>query len=242
MAHTHPVVDADPRYIIDPATRAIKLPEGTAEKVIMQGDHKSERLGFTIPKTIDGHDMSLCNRVEVHFTNYSDTGATVGGVCLAEDLTVSGDNVTCSWLIPDDCTGIGGNLDFSLSFLCTNGDEITYAWGTDEYTGLKVKPKRNYSNTATQNPPDVLEAYKQDIITHVMEELQNSMTGLPDTEGYGDYAVLTILDGEWVATELVDVLSEHLETGDTSVIGAINENNRGIAENRAMIEELQARL
>lgn len=242
MAHTHPVVDADPRYIIDPVTRAIKLPEGTAEKVIMRGDHKSERLGFSIPKTIDGHDMSLCNRVEVHFTNYSGSGATAGGVCLAEDLAVSGDNVTCSWLIPGDCTGIDGNLDFSLSFICTDGMEISYAWGTDEYTGLKVKPKRNHSKTIEQNPPDILEAVKQDIAAQVVEELQNSMGGLPDPAGYDDGTIMVVRDSEWIPTALEEVKSELLETGDPTIIGAINENKRGIEEHQAIIEELQQRL
>ena len=67
MSHIHSVYDGDTHFKIDPVTRQI---ENTSGKVIlMQNDHNSERFTFEIPRTIDGHDMSQCNAVEVHYIN-----------------------------------------------------------------------------------------------------------------------------------------------------------------------------
>lgn len=67
MAHTHPVVDSDSRFVINSTTRAIST---TSDKLeLIQGDHQSERITFEIPKIVEGHDMSLSDRIEVHYIN-----------------------------------------------------------------------------------------------------------------------------------------------------------------------------
>ena len=66
--HEHPVIDADKHYIIDPITRAVT--NATSKKnTLIQNDHNSERFTFEIPKLVDGHDMTLCNSVQIHYIN-----------------------------------------------------------------------------------------------------------------------------------------------------------------------------
>ena len=65
MAHKHSVIDTDKHFVIDPVTREIT---NNSEKLsLMQNDHNSETYTFEIPRNIDGHEMALCNVVEIHY-------------------------------------------------------------------------------------------------------------------------------------------------------------------------------
>ena len=68
MAHLHPVYDTDPHFFVDSTSRVISY--SSKEKLLLvQGDHNCQRYTFEMPRYIDGHDMKLCDRVEVHYTN-----------------------------------------------------------------------------------------------------------------------------------------------------------------------------
>ena len=66
MAHIHSVTDSDKRFTID---ETMKISNVGEVKALRRGDIAAERYGFTMPRYIEGHDMSLCNVVEVHFDN-----------------------------------------------------------------------------------------------------------------------------------------------------------------------------
>lgn len=66
MAHKHSVYDTDPHFAIDPITRAITN-QSTTKTQLMQYDHNSERFTFEIPRLVDGHDMKLCDKIEIHY-------------------------------------------------------------------------------------------------------------------------------------------------------------------------------
>ena len=236
MSHTHNVVDSDPMYVIDPASRAIQLEEGSADKTIMQGDHNSERLTFKLPKVVEGHDMTQCTRVEVHFTNYNtENGTEVGTMVTAADLgEAAGDSemLACSAKIPGDATGISGNLAFSLSFVCSTEDGIEYIWNTDEYDGLVVKPRRSHTKTAAQLVSDVLGQYIQEITDQVKAGVLGEITGLPpvDPDLPEDGSVLAAVFGEWTQYDNANLSCEYLETEDKTIVGAINELKTKIDE------------
>ena len=68
MVHTHPVIDKDNHFIIDPISRSITKTDNK-KRALMQYDHNSERLTFEIERFVEGHDLMLCNKVEVHYSN-----------------------------------------------------------------------------------------------------------------------------------------------------------------------------
>jgi hypothetical protein len=128
MEHKHSVLDKDTLFIIDPKTRAITT--DSDKLAVMQYDHNSERLTFEMPRYIEGHDMSLCNRVEVHFLNIdTKTKDQLSGHRELEDFRVSEEDeskVVVSWLITKGATGLGGKLNFLLNFRCVeDGVETT---------------------------------------------------------------------------------------------------------------------
>ena len=107
MGHIHKVYDTDIHFKIDAVTRAVKNVSET-KVMIVQHDHNSERFTFEIPRYVDGHDMSTCNVVQIHYIN-TDSAHTNGnhsGIYEVDDLQISPDSddvVICSWLISSAC-------------------------------------------------------------------------------------------------------------------------------------------
>ena len=133
MDHRTIVSDSDKFFEIDPITRSIKpLHQKTT---IIQFDHNSERFTFSIPRIIEGHDMSTCTKVEVHYVNVdADTKEEIPGLYTVDDLGINpkdDTNVTCTWLISQNATQKVGLLKFLVRFVCVNSDNvIEYAWNT----------------------------------------------------------------------------------------------------------------
>ena len=69
MAHIHGVYDTDTHFIVDPVKKELTVAEGYEKVKVIQHDHNSERFTFELPRYIEGHDMSTCNKVEVHYLN-----------------------------------------------------------------------------------------------------------------------------------------------------------------------------
>ena len=151
MEHSASVVDMDRHFIIDGIPRTATNANDT-KKTLVQFDHKSERFTFEMPKTIEGHDMSLCDKVEVHFVN-TDGKRTAKGSYTVDDISVSGDNVTFSWLVYDAATKIVGNLDFWIVFECTVDGEVDYRWSTLKHKGITVAEGADGEYRPEENKP-----------------------------------------------------------------------------------------
>lgn len=173
--HKHPVYDTDLHLIIDPVTRAVK--NESKKSVLMQNDHNSERFTFEIPRYVDGHDMSLCNVVQVHYINIdsSDKSKQNADIYPVADLQISNDSdavVIGSWLVSNNATFYAGSLNFIFRFACVDEDtsEITYQWFSDIFTGIKIsKGIYNTDVLTEENSNDILEAWKGEVIAAAQE-------------------------------------------------------------------------
>lgn len=178
MAHKHTVYDADPHFSIDPVTRSIQNKSGKV--VIMQYDHNSECLTFDMPKTIDGHDMSLCNLVQVHYNNEgSSAKEEYSGVEEIKDFHVNPNNqdqMVFSWLISGNATLYAGTLSFSVSFQCTSNGDIDYEWGTDTYEELSIRKRPRNSDKVAHRMPDILTTWRNELFTTSNTEEGNILT------------------------------------------------------------------
>lgn len=149
----HGVLDDDSRFVIDADTRAITY-TGETEMRLVQKDHNSERCTFEIPKVIDGHDMSKCNVIRIHFVNISAEDPNITNPGLFEvDMTSFGplsddpSKLTFSWLVCDDATQLVGTLSFVVELMCRNSDNLVeYAWHTGVYTGGVIERGIDNSN------------------------------------------------------------------------------------------------
>ena len=165
-SHVHEkiVIDSDVHFTIDTTTRMIS--NRNADKVnkklvLTQYDNKSERYSFDVDRYIDGHDLMLCNRVQVHFINIASKTQKKDGVYLVDDVHIneSDENkISFSWLISRNATMLSGYLSFLVAFSCVDGDTILYRWSTTTYDAIQVV-------TGLDNSNAVVEEYVDELLT-----------------------------------------------------------------------------
>lgn len=180
MEHKHGVYDSDTRFIINPVTRQIRN-ESNRKTVLIQNDHNSERFTFELDKVVEGHDMSTCNKVEVHYLNVSKDGKTRhSGLYTMEDFGEDGDKVVGSWLISNNATQLVGSLSFILRFKCVEDGVITYAWNTAIHTGILVSDGINADETFEMDYVDIIEQWKEAVLLHFASELDQLEASMKD--------------------------------------------------------------
>lgn len=139
MAHLHNITDTDKRFCIDPITRAVT--NGSGKVTLAQYDNNSERFVFEVPRIIEGHDMTSCDKVEIHYINSATATEKSEDIYLVDDLTVDEweeDKASFSWLISEDATKYAGTLKFLVRFVCMDGEKTTYVWSTAIFKGITI--------------------------------------------------------------------------------------------------------
>ena len=197
MAVRHKVSDTDKHFVIDPITRTIKNQSG--KLVLIQYDHNSERFTFECPRLVDGHDMSLCNKVEIHFINTGSGSSKSSGVYETSDLQVPADNadiVTFSWLVSQNATQHVGKLNFVIRFACV-GEEavIEYAWNTGIYADITISKSIYNGEEFVEDYIDVLEAWKQDLYSEGLKISSVEQTTTSTEDGGINIVTMTMTDG-----------------------------------------------
>ena len=166
MQHSHNIIDKDNHFIINPVTRKIQ-PETHEKNKMVEGDHNSEKYTFEVPKLIEGHDMSQCNIVQIHYLNVSsDKSKKVEDVYEVDDLGVlenKDDTLAFTWTIKETATRYNGLLSFAITFKCTTNDTVDYAWHTEIYTGITIGKGMNNSETIVIEYSDILEKWKKEL-------------------------------------------------------------------------------
>lgn len=157
MAHKHPVYDTDKHFVIDPITK--KISTESPKLVLAQHSHNSERFTFEIPKEVEGHDMSLCNLVEIHYQNIDATNKSNKNISIykVDDLTTDGDTVFGSWLIDGKATHYVGGLIFAMHFACVAEDgKVEYNLPTLSYSKITIGETVWNSETIANEYPELL--------------------------------------------------------------------------------------
>ena len=166
MTHNDIIVDTDSHFIINPTSRAITQ-RGNEKIALMQFDHNSERFSFSIPRYVDGHDMSACGRVEVHYINTNTkTKEQIKDKYTVADLGIDPENenqVKFSWLIAQSATKYAGTLAFSIRFLCFDNDTVVYAWNTDRFENILIGDSCDCNGELPDHYDDNYESWKKEI-------------------------------------------------------------------------------
>lgn len=169
MPHNHIMYDQDPHFSIDADSRTIKY-KSPEPFTIIQGDHNCEIVTFDIPKVIDGHDMTKCNSVQVHYINVDATfsGTYVTGVYTVPETDISvvdipgeepGSYLAFIWSISSNATSLVGPLQFAIRFACLNGEELEYVWHTAPCKDLKVTKGINNTDEVVDTYIDTLQEW-----------------------------------------------------------------------------------
>ena len=162
----HSIMDCDRHFEIDPVSRVIKsLNQKTS---IVQFDHNSERLTFSIPRYVEGHDMTECTNIEVHYSNVdADTKEKSVGVYPVTDMQKDPNDeerAICTWLISQNATQKVGLLQFSIRFTCLDKDaNILYSWNTGVFSSIIVLESLYNSDKIAEEYVDVFEQWKKEL-------------------------------------------------------------------------------
>ena len=170
MVHSHPVNDTDKHFIIDPITRAVANAE-MKKTILMQHDHNSERFTFEIDRMVEEHDLTLCNKVEVHYSNIDATKKNRNlGVYEVDDLQVAADDeskIVFSWLVSENATVHNGSLNFLILFACVENGQTVYRWHTDINSSISISKGMNNDEEITETYPDILTQWKDELFAAV---------------------------------------------------------------------------
>ena len=182
MAHLHEVRDMDTHFIIDPLNNMAITNANEAKNTLQLGDHDSEVYTFELPRFIEGHDMTLCNLVEVHFINAgSDKVHNSNGVFVVEDMEIAddgNDTLLFTWTVSGDGTKYAGSLNFRIKFACIEDGKYTYKKWSATYKGIIVADGFDNGEYIETEYADVLAAWESRLVA-----LEQNPSGVQTVNG-----------------------------------------------------------
>lgn len=223
MAHSHPISDDDRLFVIDPTNRSITY-EGD-NIVLVKGDLNSEVFSFEIPRIVEGHDMSLCDHVRIHYSNTDRRRKNESkDIYYVTDCVVNGDAVNFSWTLSGNATKYYGTLSFLVQFCCLDEDGIySYIWNTDIYKSIPVYDSYNNSEGVEENyadvfdkiflqlekVPDDMEQLRQELLESVQSGTSMGITGA----SIGQIIKVAEVDDDgkpiaWETTDMPEVITD----------------------------------
>lgn len=264
MAHAHIVSDSDNHFIIDPISR--QLSNNSKKTILIKTDHNSEQFTFELPRYVEGHDMSLCDKVEVHFLNInSKTRQTNPGIYNVVDFDVDAEDntkVLGTWLVSREATKYPGSLNFVIRFACLTDDNVEYySWNTAIYTGITISDTIENTETIVEDYVDIfrqwldaleLAAGSSDIyaitddgiITNLSEQINGIEAHVTELEGQiTEYeGQVTGLEGQVTdfgnrVSSVEQDVSEFKETVNTEISGIENNVNTNLSALRNEVDD-----
>ena len=236
MPHNHEVRDVDAVFAIDPVTKEISHIAG--ETHIVQGDHNSEIITIKIPKTIEGHDMTQCDVIQVHSTNTGEGTSASNtpvnkGLTIIKDLEDDKDDPNCilgRWSVTKESTVHAGTLGFKVKFICYDSDnQIGYELNTQYFNDIPVYESPDSTENVISKQPDIitdLEKRLSDMEDDFEEGQVKTVNGKePDKEG-------NVEIDEWNAEKTVLVLESlglvSLDCADEGTLDTHRDDHVGI--------------
>lgn len=165
---------------VNPDTREIIVPE--KYKILgVFSDEKVTKIPFTCPKVV-GNNVDLTEyKLYINYQN------AIGGhnAYLVDDVEVSGDNITFSWLLSRDVTLSSGVVKYSLCAKKLNGDSISNEWNTTIANGIVIQGLEVTQAIIEENS-DIIEAILSKAHTHANKSVLDKFAetnGKPTYDG-----------------------------------------------------------
>lgn len=197
---------------INPDTREIIVPE--KYKVLgVFSDEKVTKIPFTCPRVV-GNNVDLTEyNLYINYQNAS--GAS--NAYLIDDIVVSGENITFSWLLSRYVTFSPGVVKYSFCAKKSDGDTISNEWNTTIATGLVIQGLEATREIIEENP-DIIEALISKAHTHANKSVLDKFA---ETDGKPTYNGTAIGGSGASSAENVSYTNENLE-GVTTVKEALD--------------------
>lgn len=152
------------------------------------------------------------------YINYQNASG-VSNAYLIDDVTVSGDNITFSWLLSRYVTFSPGVVKYNFCAKKLDGDTISNEWNTTIATGLVIQGLEATREIIEENP-DIIEALISKSHTHENKAVLDKFS---ETDGKPTYNGTAIGGSGASSAENVSYTNENLE-GVTTVKEALDGN------------------
>lgn len=165
---------------VNPDTREIIVPE--KYKILgVFSDEKVTKIPFIFPKVV-GNNVDL-----TEYNLYINYQNAIGrhNVYLVDDVAVSGDNITFSWLLSRDVTLSSGVVKYSVCAKKLNGDSISNEWNTAIANGVVIQGLEATQAIVEENS-DIIEAILSKAHTHANKSVLDKFAesnGKPTYDG-----------------------------------------------------------
>lgn len=187
---------------IDPDTREIIVPE--KYKILgVFSDEKVTKIPFTCPKVV-GNNVDLTEyNLYINYQNAS------GGrnAYLVDDVTVSGDNITFSWLLSRYVTLSPGVVTYSLCAKKLDGETTVTEWNTTIAKGTVIPGLETIQEIIEENP-DIIETILSKMHTHDNKAVLDKFA---ETDGKPTYDGEAIGGGASTAENISYTISEDIQ-------------------------------
>lgn len=170
MACVHEMRDTDQHFTIDAETMAITNPNANKNELKL-GDHNSEIFTFEVPRFLDKHDLSLCDKFEIHYINIGNNKADQSKDVYYAEFALSEEDeniVVFTWKISGNATMYAGSLNFRIRFACIDeAGNYTYKKHTDVFKGITVSDGIDNAESLVVEFSDVLEQWKNEVVNDI---------------------------------------------------------------------------
>lgn len=177
---------------VNPDTREIIVPE--KYKILgVFSDEKVTKIPFTCPKVV-GNNVDL-----TEYNLYINYQNAIGrhNAYLVDDVAVSGNNITFSWLLSRDVTLSSGVVKYSICAKKLNGDSISNEWNTTIANGVVIQGLEATQAIVEENP-DIIEAILSKAHTHANKSVLDKFA---ETDGKPTYDGKTLGGSDASVTE-----------------------------------------
>ena len=193
---------------INPDTREIIVPE--KYKILgVFSDEKVTKIPFTCPRVV-GNNVDL-----TEYNLYINYENAIGksNAYLIEDVAVSGDNITFSWLLSRNVTVSPGVVKYSFCAKKLDGDTISNEWNTTIANGLVIQGLEATREIIEENP-DIIEALISKAHTHENKAVLDKFS---ETDGKPTYDGEALGGGGGASDFIIKMTVESDDDGNYTV-------------------------
>lgn len=175
---------------IDPDTRVITVPSCYKEFGV-EADEKVNRINFQCPKVVgDNIDLTAFNL----YINYMNASGQYNAY-LVDDVTVSGDNITFSWLLSRHVTEKSGTVNYIVCAKKSDDTGVVNEWNTKVATGTVGVGLEATTEVEEQNA-DVIEQILANVVrcteqTFTDEQKLQARANIDTVGPYFDWTPIT---------------------------------------------------
>ena len=155
---------------VNPDTREIAIPEKYRFLGVFS-DEKVTRIPFTCPRVV-GNNIDLTEYKL--YINYKNANGGYDAYPI-DDVVVSGDNITFSWLLSRYVTLSSGVVNYSLCAKKLNGDIISNEWNTTIANGTVIQGLEATQEIIDEHP-DMIEMLLSQAHTHTNKDILDKLS------------------------------------------------------------------